>query len=90
MIKVILNGKKMLTRQTLHAELKEKLDLPDYYGANLDALWDCLTGWIDTPSHIVWEDASVTKEVIPEYFKRTLSVFREAEKEGFVVLTITN
>ncbi|MDI9490465.1 MAG: barstar family protein [Clostridiaceae bacterium] len=29
-------------KETLHEYLAEKLDLPDHYGNNLDALWDCL------------------------------------------------
>ena len=29
-----------------HKILKEKLELPDYYGENLDALWYWLTGAI--------------------------------------------
>ena len=39
---IILDGKRMGDRDALHAELKEKLGLPDYYGGNLDALNDCL------------------------------------------------
>ena len=27
----------------IHEVLKRDLDFPDYYGGNLDALWDCLT-----------------------------------------------
>ena len=27
----------------IHEALKRDLDFPDYYGGNLDALWDCLT-----------------------------------------------
>ena len=30
------------TRETAHTYLKEILHLPDYYGRNLDALYDCL------------------------------------------------
>ena len=26
----------------IHKELKKKFNLPQYYGENLDALWDCL------------------------------------------------
>ena len=39
---IILNGEMMEDREALHAHLKEKLALPDYYGGNLDALNDCL------------------------------------------------
>ncbi len=39
---IILDGRRMGDRDALHAELKEKLGLPPYYGDNLDALNDCL------------------------------------------------
>ena len=39
---IILDGSRMTGREELHAHLKEKLGLPDYYGGNLDALNDCL------------------------------------------------
>ena len=28
------------------------MELPDYFGDNPDALWDCLTGYIGTPCEI--------------------------------------
>ena len=42
-MKVILDGSKMTDRETTHEYLKEQLQFPDYYGCNLDALYDCLT-----------------------------------------------
>jgi ribonuclease inhibitor len=40
---VELDCREMTDRITAHQHLKEKLDLPDYYGNNLDALYDILT-----------------------------------------------
>ena len=39
---IVLDGRRMTGRGQMHAELKAKLALPDYYGGNLDALNDCL------------------------------------------------
>ena len=39
---IVLDGRKMTDREATHLYLKKKLDLPDYYGKNLDALYDCL------------------------------------------------
>ena len=40
---VKLDGSLMIDRDALHDYLKLQLDLPDYYGKNLDALYDILT-----------------------------------------------
>lgn len=40
---VILDGKKLENASEGHKYLKEMLRLPDYYGENLDALYDVLT-----------------------------------------------
>ena len=41
MRKCIIDGAAMLSRADAHAELARALELPEYYGANLDALYDC-------------------------------------------------
>ncbi|NMB04035.1 MAG: barstar family protein [Tissierellia bacterium] len=37
-----------------HVMLKHRLDLPDYYGNNLDALWDMLTE-ISQPTQVIFD-----------------------------------
>ena len=43
MDRIILNGKRMISKEVTHAYLKRKLNLAPYYGRNLDALYDLLT-----------------------------------------------
>ncbi len=50
---VVINFSKCKYPMDLHSEIKEKLELPEWYGNNLDALWDMLTGFIETPVNIV-------------------------------------
>ena len=33
--------------------IQKKMDLPDWFGKNADALWDVLTGYIETPCEII-------------------------------------
>lgn len=40
---VAIDGERMLNRRAAHDHLAEALSLPDYYGRNLDALYDMLT-----------------------------------------------
>ena len=36
----------------VHEIIKTELELPDCYGANLDALWDAVTGLMYVPANI--------------------------------------
>ena len=71
---IILNGNNMTGRAEAHAELKRKLDLPDYYGANLDALNDCL-GERRERELIVIQNAGEFLEGLDGYAAAMLRVF---------------
>ena len=73
---IILDGGKMPDRQALHAQLKEKLGLPDYYGNNLDALNDCLSERVEREL-IVVEHASDMIEGCEDYALGLLRVFSD-------------
>lgn len=40
---IVLNGSRMSSHDELYPYLTEKLDLPRYFGNNLDALWDVMS-----------------------------------------------
>lgn len=40
---IIIDGRRMTSVETTHEYLARTLRLPEYYGRNLDALYDCLT-----------------------------------------------
>ncbi len=67
------------TRGQLHEALKRGLDLPDYYGMNLDALWDCLTGDLETPCTVRVIGLDVLPEDLSELGERVMDVMRRAE-----------
>ncbi|MCL2320890.1 MAG: PatB family C-S lyase [Oscillospiraceae bacterium] len=81
MKEVILDGKLMTTKAKLHKEMKNKLDLPEYYGNNLDALWDMLTGYVEMPLKIIIINFNVCKKALGDYAEDLLFVFEQVEKE---------
>ena len=66
---------------SLHAMIREKLNLPEWYGNNLDALWDALTGLIKTPVEIkiVFHPKTKGSEKLRSAVESVIHVFREAE-----------
>jgi ribonuclease inhibitor len=75
---VTIHGDQITSRDEMHLALAQALEFPDYYGANLDALWDCLTGWISPPITIVWENYSVSQRVLGEYADKVVELIQEA------------
>lgn len=78
---IILDGKEFDSIERIHSILKQKLHLPDYYGENLNALWDCLTGWINLPIKIHWINFECSKKFVGNFADELLKTFREAEDE---------
>ncbi|MDE5491684.1 barstar family protein [Elizabethkingia meningoseptica] len=68
--------------EEFYEQLKEKLPLPDYFGDNLDALYDVITGDIELPLHIEFVNLSVDQL---ETFEDLLETMEDAEDnaEGF-------
>ncbi len=81
MREIWLNGAEMTDRETAHVYLKKKLDLPDHYGNNLDALWDCLTTDF-TPRSVVLYGVEAAIENMGAYGEAMLRVLAEAAEEN--------
>ncbi|HDK7166202.1 TPA: barstar family protein [Clostridium botulinum] len=78
---IIIDGSKINDKNQFHEYIKEIMELPEYYGENLDALWDCITGWITLPVKIEWTNYAVSKERLGDYVDKILETFKEAEEE---------
>lgn len=61
-----------------YAQLKEKLRLPEFFGDNLDALYDAITGFLELPLHIEFVNMSVEQL---ETFEDLLVTLEDADEE---------
>lgn len=68
--------------EEFYTALKEKIELPDYFGDNLDALSDVISGELEMPLHLEFVNMSVDQL---ETFEDLLETFEdlEDEVEGF-------
>ena len=87
MRKIILDIEKMRSLPMLHKYLHTALALPEYYGANLDALYDCLTE-IAEPTELVVPQQVATEAYLGWYGQQFLQVLQDAAAANDA-LTIT-
>ena len=64
--------------EDFYAQLKEKLMLPEFFGDNLDALNDFISGFSELPLHIEFVNLSVDQL---ETFEDLLLTLEDAEEE---------
>ncbi len=76
MREIFLDGTYLCEKEKAHEYLKGKLDLPEYYGGNLDALYDCLTDFSATDIEIRMPEEKTL------YSRRVLRVFKAAARKN--------
>lgn len=75
-MRILLDARRMQSRKEAHTYLKEKLQFPECYGNNLDALYDCLTELQDV--EIVVENG----EEAEAYYSKVKRVLKEAAERN--------
>lgn len=69
------------SREAFHRALAKALDFPDYYGNNLDALFDCLTEDF-TDRELVLNNWHSLEYKLKDYSGKALYVFHQACEEN--------
>ncbi|MFI6481509.1 barstar family protein [Nonomuraea sp. NPDC050663] len=67
------------------AKIARELSFPDYFGGNLDALYDCLTdlGWLPPGDHmLIWSGTSALAAADGESYARLAAVLTDAVAAG--------
>ena len=75
---IILDFDNIHSLQAFYSVCKKKLQLPDHFGNNLDALWDCITAYLELP--IIINFINLTPYHLKK-FQKQIELFRDAEKE---------
>ena len=85
---IVLEGRAMTDRPAAHSHLAERLDLPTWYGRNLDALYDVLTE-IGTDTELILEDPAAVAENLGKYGEALLATMQEAaEANPHLIITL--
>lgn len=81
-----VDGVGVESKQATLVAIGEALEFPEYYGQNLDALWDCLRD-VETPTVLLWDAWGWFAWADRPGFDLLVRVLRErCESGGFAVL----
>lgn len=79
---VILDGSKINSKEDFHKQIAELLDFGPYYGENLDALWDVMTGGVELKVLLHWVNSEYSKKALGEdYYELILSIFNDVKEQ---------
>jgi len=78
-VNLIIDGANMLTREAAHAELARVLSFPDWYGANLDALWDLVS---TMKAEVTFIHSEAMLGVLEVYGSKLIQTLLEAAAEN--------
>ena len=65
----------------IHRIIKDTFEFPDYYGENLDALWDCMRDYCEYSLHVIVSGMNHFSDEWKEYMQEVFSVFNDIHKE---------
>lgn len=77
---IILDFKGCGSKEAVHADIKEEFGFPEYYGRNLDALYDCLCD-IPEDTRVIFAGAP-EDEPVQKYLEKVRRVFNDAAEEN--------
>lgn len=82
---ITLDGRKMQDKDTVHLYLKDVLHLDEYYGNNLDALWDALsTCHHPLEIHLIYREEML--DHLGSYGESIIKLFEDAAEENWRVV----
>lgn len=65
----------------LHEYFRVTFHLPEQYGRNMDALWDCLYYSFEFPTTIILKNISAIPDEMNEEVEIMLELFRDLQRE---------
>lgn len=72
-----VDGRQLRSMHDFHDLIAGLDGVPEFYGRNLDALSDVLTGYIDEPVEIIFRKTSAARETLGTEFSRLVLALQD-------------
>lgn len=80
-----VDGSQMVDKTSALDAIAVAMEFPEYFGRNLDALYDCLTdlSWLSPGTHVLlWRDSCVLRNSDATAFQTICAVLEDAVRDG--------
>lgn len=79
-MEVIINGRDVLSPEDFYKQLSNQVpELGEYFGNNLDALWDYID--VFDGKTIIWKDFLLSEKNIGLYVYKILNLFKDRDEQ---------
>ena len=85
---IVLDGSVMTSRERAYKHIARELRFPEYFGKNLDALYDLLTDlYVNEDTIVILMNCRKMKKSLGEYGDKLIEAFaNEKKKKGFIFI----
>ncbi|AZD27015.1 barstar family protein [Pseudomonas chlororaphis] len=91
-----LDGSKIKSEADFHKQLALSLDIREFYGNNLNALWDLLSASVERPIELVWINSNISRSNMGDSYEKIINILERTRlqdeefhlKEKFTYKTI--
>ncbi len=80
-MKLTLHGEQISSVRDFYKIIEEQLDAPDYFGENLDALYDILTDYVSPPEVEIYEILALGEGIGAMYLLRFMAMVTDCGGE---------
>lgn len=80
-MKIIIHGNEIHSASDFHEKISEAFEFSNYYGKNLDALWDYLSTEVERPVSLFWMNSALSKSTMGDDFDKIASVLNRVVKQ---------
>ena len=87
---IILDFSNIKSYLALHQYFKQVFSLPDYYGNNLDALWDCLYCYYDSSTTIELKNIDALPKDLDIEVADMMKLFHDLERKNGVTIRVVS
>lgn len=69
-----LDGLSISTEEEFHTQISSSFSVTQYYGNNLNALWDLLSTDVERPIELIWTNSKYSEKLMGDSYKKILII----------------